>query len=261
MHETESKSSRSLPAGLPVIALIFASLLAAAPGFGADPASPYEILQEADRARGNLDGVSWEVQLVTEKKDKKDLSMTYAVKAKGYDFIATATRPRRQKGEVILMAKHNMWFHKPNLSKPVPISQRQKLMGAAAYGDIAATNYAEDYTPRRLPDETVDGEECFVFDLKAKTKKATYDRIVYRISRERGVGVKADYYTVSDKLFKSAAMEYENRAVVDGDDRITISRMVIDSTLASKDRTSLTFSDMTVGNVPDSAFNVNLLRN
>jgi outer membrane lipoprotein-sorting protein len=222
---------------------------------------PYEVLKEADRARGNLEGVVWDVDLTTKREGKKDLSVSYSVKARGYDFVAVATSPRKQKGDVVLMAKHNMWFYQPDLSKPVPISQRQKLMGAAAYGDIASTNYAEDYDARQLPDEVVDGEECFVFDLSARTKKATYDRIVYRVSKKRIVGVSADYYTVTDKLFKTARMEYENRTVGEGGARPTISRMAIYSTLASKDRTFLDFSDMVLKNIPDSAFNVNLLRN
>ena len=43
-----------------------------------------------------------------------------------------------------------------------------------------------------------------------KDKKTTYDRIKYWISKDRVVGVKAEYFTVSGKQFKSAAMAYTN---------------------------------------------------
>ena len=152
--------------------------------------TPQQILKKADEARGNLNGVEWEL-LITSAGDKAGNEMIYNVKARGFDILAENLYPAKDKGNKVLMVNGNMWFYKPGLSRAVPIARRQKLVGNAAYGDIASTNYAEDYSASPLPQEIVNGEQCYVFDLKAKTNKATYDRVVYWISVNRLVGVKA----------------------------------------------------------------------
>jgi len=90
----------------------------------------------------------------------------------------------------------------------LPISQRQKLQGLAAYGDIPATNYSDDYRSTRAAPEEIDGDECYVLNLTAKDKKrSTYDRIRYWISKSRLVGVKAEFFTVSGMMIKRARMK------------------------------------------------------
>lgn len=216
------------------------------------------ILRAADRARGNLDGIKWKVTLTTVDGGRTN-AMAFAVQARGFDILAETIAPARNRGNRILMLKGNMWFHKPDLSKPVPVSQRQRLLGTAAYGDIAATDYANDYDPKPLPDEVINGEDCRVFDLTARSKKTTYDRIVYWISKKRLVGVRAVYYTVSGKKFKSAEMEYENAARIGGEVRPFVSRMVIRDLLMGTDTTTLLFSTPDVADVPNSVFDLNLL--
>ncbi len=221
--------------------------------------TPQEILQIADQSRGNLAGITWTVEISSAKK-KKTSAMTISVKARGFDIATENLAPPKYKGNKLLMLKGSMWFYKPGLSKPVPISRRQKLLGNAVYGDIAATNYAADYTASPLPDEAINDEPCYKFDLKSKNKKSTYNRIVYCISKERLVGVKADYYTVSGKKFKTAFMEYENTVVIDGHLKPFISSLVIYDELMSRDITTLSLTDPGLKALPDYLFNLNLLR-
>ncbi len=217
-----------------------------------------EILRSADEARGNLEGVKWKVDIESIENGRQQ-ERTVDVKARGYDFLANLTSPAKVKGQKFLMVEHNMWFTKPGLAKPVPISPRQKLIGVASYGDIAATNYADDYQATRLEDEVLDGELCHVFDLQAATKKATYDRIKYWISKERGVGVRAEYFTVSGKMLKYATFENENQIQLRNEPHPFISKMVIMDALVSGNVTTLTFSKPKFAKIPSSTFNVNLL--
>ncbi len=161
-------------------------------------------------ARGNIEGVKWLVNIAS-IENNTDQERSLNVLARGYDFLGIMIEPPKVKNQKIMMVDHNMWYTKPGLKKPVPVSSRQKLIGGAAYGDIAATNYADDYAPTPLPDETINGELCYVFDLKAVSKKSTYDQIKYWISKDRMVGVKSEFYTVSGKLFKTAVFEYDNQ--------------------------------------------------
>jgi outer membrane lipoprotein-sorting protein len=218
-----------------------------------------KILEKADEARGNLKGVQWVVSVAVSDHQKND-KIVYDVKARAFDTLAESLYPSKDKGNKILMVNGNMWFYKPGLSKPVPIARRQKLLGTAAYGDIASTNYDEDYEADPLPDDRVDGESCYVFSLKAKTSKATYDRIKYWIRKRDVVGVKAEYFTVSGKKFKSATMEYQNSVMVDGNARPFISKIDIRDELMVNGQTILSFTDTQIGRIPDYVFNINLLR-
>ena len=217
-----------------------------------------EILHLADEARGNLEGVKWRV-VIDSIENGREQKRTLNVKARGYDFLATLISPPKVKGQKVLMVDHNMWFTKPGLRKPVPISPRQKLVGGASYGDIAATNYADDYEATPLDDIMVNGELCYVFDLKAATKKATYDRIKYWISKERIVGVKAEYFTVSGKMLKSAIFENENRIQLRNKLHPFISKMIITDALVKDNVTTMIFSKPKLVKVPASTFDLNLL--
>jgi uncharacterized membrane protein YkoI len=234
-----------------VTVLLWHGLLAASP--------VQDILHQADQARGNLEGVTWEAGLESVENTRTE-TMTFEVKARGFDILAENLTPPKSKGNKILMLLGNMWFYKPGLSKPVPISRRQRLLGNAVYGDIAATNYAGEYEATMLEDDNVNGELCYVFDLKSKDTKTTYDRIKYWIAKDRVVGVKAEYFTVSGKQFKSSTMEYAHTVEIDGQARPFISRIVIYDELMSNDITTLVLRRPRLQSLPDYIFDLNLLK-
>lgn len=215
-------------------------------------------LREADRARGNLDGVTWEVALASRDGDRTS-ELTVAVRARGYDFLGETLAPAKYEGRKLLMMSGTMWFYRPGLSKPVPIAKRQRLLGQAAYGDIAATDYADEYDAVLVGEEVYEGEPCRVFDLTARDKTPTYDRIRYWISSERGVGIHAEYFTVSGKVIKTATMEYEHTAVRGTNRHPFISRIEITDALDADAVTTMVFGEPEFTELPDHVFNLNLL--
>jgi outer membrane lipoprotein-sorting protein len=220
--------------------------------------TPKEILSRADRARGNVEGVEWEIEIESVERGRTQ-KRTIKVKAREYNCLAEFLSPPKVKGRKLLMIDRNMWFIKPGLRKPVPISPRQKLMGGASNGDIASTNYAGDYEPISVSDDTLNGEPCFLLDLKATNKKATYDRIKYWISKGRLVGIKSEFFTVSGKKFKSASFKYENSIMVEGKPVAFVSKMVIMDALIKANVTTMTYDKVKLKKIPDAAFNLNLL--
>ena len=220
-----------------------------------------QILLSADKARGNVNGVTWEVLITSyQKKKKKTNVVALKIKARGFDVLAENTAPPKYKGNKVLMLNGNMWFYRPNLSKPVPISKRQKLLGQAAYGDITSTDYTNRYKATLIGNEQINGENCYLFKLESKSKDNTYDIIKYWISKQRLVGIKAEYYTVSEKLFKSATMQYENHIMLNNKRQTFISRINIRDELLTKDETILKFSNTRLKKLDDYIFNLNLLR-
>jgi hypothetical protein len=158
-----------------------------------------------------------------------------------------------------MMQDRNMWFAKPGLSKPVPISPRQKLMGDASNGDIAATNYSADYKIVGSEEGKFNDEDCILLTLQAADKRATYDRVKYWISKKRILGLKAEFYTISGKMFKTAVFEYKNRINVDDKPQEFISKMIITNAIVKDDVTTVNYSRPLLKKVPDATFNLNLL--
>jgi len=97
-------------------------------------------------------------------------------------------------------------------------------------------------------------------DLKATNKSVTYDRIKYWVSKERLVGVKAEFYTLSGKLFKTAEFKYDNRIGITSNETAPfVSELVIRDAIQQDRVTTMTYSNIKVEPISDSTFNLNVL--
>jgi len=249
-----------MKAGLMTIISILTVLMLSSIGTGIFAANltPKEILHRADESRGNMEGVEWDLQINSIESDRKQ-NRRLNVKSRKHDFFAIIKEPPKARGQILLSIDQNMWFASLKVRKPVPVSPRQKLVGGASYGDIAATNYAEDYDASILGEEIVNGEPCYVFELKANKKSVTYDRIKYWISKKRFVGVKANYFTVSGKEFKSATFEHNHEVMLNNQPRPFISKIIISDSFLKGNKTTMLFGEPIIGKIPDSVFDLNLL--
>lgn len=226
--------------------------------FGDEPLTPARIIARSDRSRGNLDGLVW-TAVITSREGSKTQERSLLIKNRGRNTVAEFTAPAKVKGNMLVMLDRNMWFVKPGLRNPVAISPRQKLTGGVANGDVASTNYAGDYDAAAAGEESVDGEPCYVFDLTANNKKTTYDRIRYWISKQRLLGVKAEFYTVAGKRFKTATMQYNNRLRTKSGDLPFISRMTIYDAVIKDNVTTMDYRDPDIKPLADAVFNLNLM--
>jgi hypothetical protein len=236
------------------LALLFSILLCSSAAFAAPDA--HTILKESDQARGGgLPGIVWEIKLQSRDGDRKDEPQRILVKAVDDSSVAETQEPVRFKGSKILQVERNMWMTRPGLSKPIPISPRQRMSGQASNGDIAATNYAGDYDAQLGGTESIDGEPCYVLDLTAKHKRATYDKIRYWVSVKRVVGVRAEFYSVSGKLLKTALFDYANTIEHDGKRIPFISKMTIRDALIDAE-TTMEFGTVKVKKIAASEFDL-----
>jgi hypothetical protein len=226
----------------------------------ASESSALEILKQSDAARGGgLPGVTWNVR-ATAVDGARLREQELVVKADADNSLVEFVSPPKVKGQKMLMVNENMWFIKPGLRKPVPISARQRLLGQAANGDVAATDYAGDYEPTLLGEERVDGEPCYILELVASSTAVTYDRIHYWVSKSRRVGVKAEFFTVSGKLFKSARFDYGNRIEYEGRSIPFVSKMVIRDEIDPSQVTTLEYSGILGVSLPPRTFSLSYLR-
>lgn len=217
-----------------------------------------DILQQADMARGGgLPGLMWNVELnARDEEGEQKRGMT--VKADASNSLVEFLAPEKVKGQQMVMLGRNMWFVRPGLSKPVPMSPRQRLIGMASNGDVASTNYSGDYNAKLLKEEAINDEDCFLLELNAANKGVTYDRILYWVSKKRGVGVKAEFYTLSGKLFKFAEFEYGNDIRFEGKKIPFVSKMTIHDAIDKSKVTTLAYSTIKVIKVDPAMFNLNI---
>ncbi|SIT43214.1 conserved exported hypothetical protein [Paraburkholderia ribeironis] len=220
-----------------------------------------DLLKKSDVARGGgLPGVYWSVTLHSVDGDKTD-DQGLTVKADTDNSLAEFVSPANLADQKLLMAGRNMWFIRSGLRKPVPISPRQRLLGQASNGDIAATNYAKDYNATLAGDEVIDGDPSYKLQLSARDEQVTYPRIDYWISARSGLAKKADFYSVSGRVIKSAQFEYSNAVEYQGKKIPFVSRMVIQDRINSAQKTTLEYSNVVAKELPQRTFDINFLTN
>jgi len=238
------------------LAVLAAAALAPHPA-SAEPDADM-ILAQSDRARGGgLPGITWDVQADSTggDEDKAGTHMLLRVSAADNSSVSETLEPVRQKGARMLNVDRVMWLTRPGLKKPVPISPRQRLTGQAAVGDIAATNYVQDYAPRLDRADACGARRCWVLELTAKAKNTTYDRILYWVTVDGNTAARAEFYSVSGKLLKSADFEYGNAIEFGGRKLPFVSRMVIRDALSTA-TTTLAYAHIKVQKIPSTEFDV-----
>jgi outer membrane lipoprotein-sorting protein len=166
-----------------------------------------EILKRSDTYRNGWPAFVTHVKITNYESGKPDEEELYEVSQKGADKTYVEFMSPRDKGRHLLMLGDNMWVYLPDTSRPVRITPLERLSGDASNGDVARTNYAIDYTPVYVRAEKVGTEECHVLDLTAKSKGATYQRILYWVRVSDARPVKAEFYLTSGKHIKSATFD------------------------------------------------------
>ena len=211
--------------------------------------SANDIVKKADLKRG-LGNVSHSFNVtITDQDNKKEI---FHVSFKDINASLTEqTEPERARGRKLLMKDYDIWLFTPNIKKALRISLEQKLTGQVSNGDIARTNYAEDYDATLIATEKKDGADIYRLDLKAKNKKVTYGKIEYVVAKKDFSPIEATFYAISGKALKHAT--FTDFKTVQGLSRST--KMLIQDFL-QKDKTStMIFSDHKLESFSESLFN------
>src|SRR5689334_10272082 len=165
-----------LRAALLAVLLLFALRGHAASAPAVDAAT---LLKRSDSFRNGWPSFVTRVKITNYDSGKPDEEKLYEVSQKGTDRTYVEFLTPREKGRHLLMLGDDMWVYLPDTSRPVRITPLERLSGDASNGDVARTNNAVDYSPIYLRTEKQGSEQCFVLELKARRKGATYQRILY----------------------------------------------------------------------------------
>ncbi len=215
------------------------------------------IVEKADEIRFPPTG--FEVNVAIKSYNSGDLtdSRIYRVLAKGNDnAIVSITEPASERGQIMLMKGHDLWVYLPSVSQPVRLSFSQRLTGQVANGDIARANFAGNYAPRLLRKEIIENESYFVLELTAIDRWVTYHRVLYWVQESNFRPRRAEFYSLSDRLLKTA--RYENYRQLGG--RVRPTRLVLQDALRPDDESILDYSNMQLRDLPERIFNKDYLK-
>ena len=209
-----------------------------------------DLLKRSDAYRNGWPSFVTHVKITNFEAGKADEEKLYEVSQKGTDKTYVEFMSPRDKGRHLLMLTDDMWIYLPDTSRPVRITPLERLSGDASNGDVARTNYAVDYTPSYVRTENVGDTACFVLDLAAKRKGATYQRILYWIRVEDARPVKAEFYLTSGKHIKSAT--FDDYANFDG--RLLLHKLTLYDEIRHNSHSVLEYSGSVPRSLPDKLF-------
>jgi hypothetical protein len=95
-----------------------------------------------------------------------------------------------------------------------------------------------------------------VLELTAVDRGVTYARVMYWVKQANSHPVKAEFYSVSERLLKTC--RYENFKALGG--RVRPTRLVLQDALKKGEESILDYSDLKLRDLPDRMFTKEYLR-
>jgi outer membrane lipoprotein-sorting protein len=223
----------------------------------ADDDDAAAIVRKADEVRFPSEGFEAGVTIESTDEGSAPDVRKYRVLSKGNEnTIVMVTEPASERGQILLMKGHDLWLFLPSVSQPVRLSLSQRLTGEVANGDLARANFAGDYDARVLRVDAIDDRPVDVLELVARERGVTYRRVLYWVRQSDAWPVKAEFYSVSDRLLKTA--RYEDFRRLAG--RVRPVRIVIEDALKPDARSTLRYTDMSLRDLPDRVFTKDYLK-
>ena len=215
------------------------------------------IVERADRVRFPAEGFQVDVNILTRSADQTSESWKYRVLSRGNDAtVVMVVEPPAERGQIMLMKGRDLWVFLPAVSQPVRLSLAQRLTGQVANGDLARANFSGDYNARLLRVDHIAGEKYNVLELIAKERSVTYHKVLYWVRQGNDWPHKAEFYSLSDRLLKTA--RYERYQTLLGKPRPT--RMIMYDALRQGEESVLDYSDMKLRELPDKLFTKEYLK-
>ena len=223
----------------------------------ADENDAKDMVDNADLIRFPREGFQVDVSIASTAPTRDADVRKYRILSKGNEnTIVITTEPTSDKGQILLMKARDLWVFLPDISQPVRLSLSQRLAGEVANGDLARANFGGDYTAKTTRTETIDNDVYNVLELTAVDRGVTYHRVVYWVRKSDARPLKAEFYSLSDRLLKTC--HYQNFQKMAGAMRPT--RLVMDDALKQGEQSVMEYSNMKLRELPDKMFTKEYLK-
>ena len=181
------------------LSVIFIFILLSIGFTNAQDLSALEIIKKADmKSRGETS--MGEMKMTIERADwSRSVSMKSWSKGTDY-FLIYVTYPAKEKGQVFLKRKNEMWNWVPSIEKMIkipPSMMMQSWMGSDFTNDdlVKQSSIIVDYTHEFLGKETIRDLDCYKIKLTAKPDApVVWGKIVIWVSTDGFDMWKSEYY-------------------------------------------------------------------
>jgi hypothetical protein len=166
---------------------------------GADDAQVRKWLEQVDAVRNAFSEAIISARAVHVVDGKVAGTADFDVYRKGSDRALLIFRGGKNSGRKVLTSGDKMWLIVPGSRNAVPISANQRLLGGASFGDVAKLRFSEDYTAVLKGTETLEGLECDVLELTARSPRAPYPRLTLWLDEKQRLPRQVVFYLPSGK--------------------------------------------------------------
>jgi hypothetical protein len=222
--------------------------------------SQKELLNDAEIRRGVRfsSGMQWTVKASSKAENT---TATMIVRTQAGKAAAEIVEPAASAGKKYLLTDGQMYFYRPGTKRAVLVPRRTIIgNGNAAIGDIASISFLQEYSPASARKATLNGESCTQFELVARPDTtASYDKVLLWVSNTDRVSRKAEFYTKTGKLIRTATFEHESKIMIKGQEIPFLSRLEVLELLGGPKTTVLDFNDFKTKNFPPQTFEVDHL--
>ncbi len=215
------------------------------------------ILERVDGYRGYQEPFSMAITVTdrgTDGKPGNRLRFTAHIKDRGSSFLQY-TYPPVDQGKLLLMVNEAIWFYHKKISKPLRLSQRQRLLGNVSNADVARANFAIDYTPQVRGFEVIDGQKALMLTLTAKHEQVAYAQIIMAVHPRTYRPILGRFYAASGKLLKTSTYDSYQR-VGDGE---KLQTMTIRDAILTDTQTQIEYRDYQLQALPPHYYNPDFL--
>lgn len=207
-------------------------------------------LKIADAYRLNAESSRVSTRITLFKNNKQTRQRLYTVYLKPGRKSLVLFESSGEKDQKVLMLADKFWLLMPASRRPIRITPMQKLLGEASTGDIATMNWNQDYNAEYAGLEEMDGQPVDHLLLTAVTKGVSYKTIDLFLQPATHKPIRADLFTSSGKLAKTATFVIEERA-----GREMVTRMILSDEIQKNQVTEVDYLTSEVFELPDKYFN------
>jgi outer membrane lipoprotein-sorting protein len=164
-------------------------------------------------------------------------------------------------GQKILRTSEELFLYFPDAEEVIRLqgaALRQSMLGSdISYEDMTdGKDTLDKYEVELLGEELVEGQNCYVIEMTAKSRKVPYPKQTVWVLKESFIPQKVEYFSKSGKLLK----EMRVLEVMDMDDKMIISRMVLEDKLKKNSSTEMILETIEVDvSLPSNFFSLDQL--
>jgi len=194
-------------------------MMACMPGLHAQDLSAKEIIQKADEKNRGLSSQGSITMTVIRPDWTRTITMKTWSKSRDYSLVLI-TAPARDKGQVFLKIKTEMWNWVPSIDKTIkipPSMMLQSWMGSDFTNDdlVKQSSIVVDYTHKLLGKEKVRGMDCYKIEMIPLPEAAVvWGKVIMWITVSGYDQWMAEYYDEDNKLM-TVSNSYDIRKMGD----------------------------------------------